>query len=396
MVKKHIQNANKLTIVGRGTVGCLSAAHFLKHSDWDIDWVYDPNVPAVSVGEGTTLLTPRSLHQNLGWYWSDMQELGFTPKTGIYKENWGSVGNFTHPFPLGSTGIHFNAVAFQDKAFNQIIKDKRVNLIEKNVSEYEDLDSNYVLVCTGSPKDTDDFVRHEEIPVNAAYVTQCFWPSARFTDTLTIARPYGWVFGIPLQNRCSIGYLYNKDINTLEEVQKDVLEVFSQLKLKPSDKTNHIYFNNYSRKQNYTSKVAYNGNASFFLEPLEATSLVTAEKAYRFAYDIWSGNMSVNHGNKLYTDMIKDVKAMICLHYMAGSVFDTTFWKSAKTKADTYIQGLFDKQDYFAYNLLQCINCENVQDIEMGAWNLWSYKYNTDRLGITEKIKQVKSNAISD
>ena len=377
----------KLALVGRGTVGCLAAAHFLRHTDWYIDWIYDPNVPAVSVGEGTTLLTPKSLYQNLGWYWSDMQELGFTPKTGIYKENWGNVGNFTHPFPVGSTGIHFNAVAFQDKAFNQISKDKRVSLIEKNISDYENLDSDYVLVCSGSPNDLDSFVQHEEIPVNAAYVTQCYWPSARFTDTLTIARPYGWVFGIPLQNRCSIGYLYNKNFNSLEDIQEDLKEVFHNLSLEPSTTTNHIYFNNYSRKHNYTSKVAYDGNASFFLEPLEATSLVVAEHVYRYAYDVWANISSVDKANGWYNNYIKDVKAMISLHYMAGSVFDTPFWISAKDKSTKYIKNLFDKDDYFAYNLLQSIDSKTQEDMEMGAWNIWSYGYNVERLGIKDTLK---------
>jgi hypothetical protein len=41
----------------------------------------------------------------------------------------------------------------------------------------------------------------------------------------------------------------------------------------PSDKTNHLEFQSYYKKNNFSSKVIYNGNSSFFIEPLEATSI---------------------------------------------------------------------------------------------------------------------------
>ena len=76
----------KVTIVGRGTAGCISAAHFSAKTRWDIDWVYDPEIPAVSVGEGTTVLFPRTLRESLNWQWTDLAEIDATPKTGIYKK----------------------------------------------------------------------------------------------------------------------------------------------------------------------------------------------------------------------------------------------------------------------------------------------------------------------
>jgi len=366
----------------------LSIAHFLKHTDWDIEWAYDPDIPAVSVGEGTTLVTPHTLLKNLGWNWLDIKDLGFTPKTGIYKENWGGCNKYTHSFPLGNTGMHFNAVGFQDKVFNTLKDSNRITLIEENLTGYENLDTNFVMVCSGSPKKSDDFNYHDEIPVNAAYVTQCFWDNPRFTDTLTIARPYGWVFAIPLKNRCSIGYLYNKNINNLEEIKKDVLNVFNDLDLEPSDVTNSINFNNYSRKVNYTGKVVYNGNASFFLEPLEATSLSTAEKVYRYAFDMWYNQLTCHRANEKFNAEIKDVKAMICLHYMAGSIFNTPFWCSAKEKANIYIKDLFSNNDYWCHNLTQSLNPKNLDDVEIGSWNRWSYRYNVDKLGLTKKVEE--------
>jgi hypothetical protein len=94
---------------------------------------------------------------------------------------------------------------------------------------------------------------------------------------------YGWVFGIPLQNRISIGYLYNSDINSIEDIKKDIQNVFDEYHLTPSEKTQNFSFNSFYRKNNFSSKVIYNGNASFFLEPLEATSTGLSTYIYRMA-----------------------------------------------------------------------------------------------------------------
>lgn len=388
----------KISIIGRGTVGCIAASHFLRWTDYDIDWVYDPSIPTTAVGEGTTLSTPISLFNNLNWHWSDIKEINGTPKTGLYKESWGNtVDSYTHSFGVGNTGLHFNALEFQDRAFKQITESSRVSLVEENVQDFENLDTDFVMVCSGSPKDKVDLISHKEIPVNTAYVTQCFWTAPRFTDTLTIARPYGWVFGIPLQNRCSIGYLYNDSINTLDEVKEDVKTIFKAYGLEPSEVTNHLSFNNYSRKTNFTNKVAYTGNASFFLEPLEATSTTIAEYFIRSAHDVWLGNMSLSDANIGYARDIEDVKAMICLHYMAGSRFNTPFWTNAKKVASEYIKNLFDINDIFAYNLIRSLDkkqidrtdyCYNNQGFEIGTWPSSSYRWNVKNLGIEKMLRE--------
>jgi hypothetical protein len=387
----------KLSIVGRGTVGCLATAQFLKYTDVDIDWIYNPHVMPASVGEGTTLLFPLSLKNALGLSWSDLNALGATPKTGIYKEDWASSGNkFTHSFPCGATGLHFNATAFQNYVFDIIKRNPRVNVIEDNVSDYSKVDADYILVCAGSPKYDDGLIKHEEIPVNAAFVTQCYWDFPRFTNTLTIARPYGWVFGIPLQNRCAIGYLYNKDINALGEIKDDVKHIFEKYKLEPSETTNSLTFNRYSRKINFTNRIIYNGNSSFFLEPLEATTLCLADTFNSHAFNVWFNDVPLSIANDAYARDISDVKAMILLHYMAGSAFDTPFWEYAKEKATTFIRSLFAKNDAFAYNVIRILdgkkidlgvyNALNKTD-DMGTWMDTSFKTNIYNLKIESLLR---------
>jgi hypothetical protein len=380
----------KLCIVGRGTVGCLAAAHFLRYTDWDIVWMYDPSVPAAAVGEGTTLITPRSLSNTLDWTWNDISDMDGAVKTGIYKQGWGA-GDFTHAFPSGFVGMHFNAVQFQEKAFKRISNEPRVTTIEGQYTSGDELDADFILVCTGSSRAEGDFLEHPEIPVNAAYVTQCYWDAPMFTHTLTIARPWGWVFGIPLRNRCSIGYLYNAGITDLDVIKDDVQAVFEQFDLAPSDQTNSLKFRNYSRVENFTPRVAHNGNASFFLEPLEATSTTTADEFNRYAYDIWNKRGPADMYNELYRRDIEDVKAMICLHYFAGSKYDTPFWSQAREGAEGLIARIFsDPSHSFRDNALKAMDGKLEPEArDVGTWGRHSYEFNIRKLGIEQKLRSI-------
>jgi hypothetical protein len=62
--------------------------------------------------------------------------------------------------------------------------------------------------------------------------------------------------------------------------------VFQEYDLIPTDKTQEILFESFSKKQNFSSNIVYNGNASFFLEPLEATSTDMAYFIIELAYNL--------------------------------------------------------------------------------------------------------------
>lgn len=385
----------KLSIVGRGTVGCLTVGHFLAYTNWEIDWIFDPNVPAAAVGEGTSLIFPKELVKLFNWQHDTLYKIQGTVKQGIYKENWGGGNSFLHPFPIDSIGIHLSAVDFQNEVFELLAKQPRVNIIEKSVVDTDQLDSDFVMMCTGSQQNLDsNYVSRNHIPVNSAYVTQCYWDYPRFTHTLTIARPWGWVFGIPLQKRCAIGYLYNKDITSLDTVKEDVKEIFKQYQLTPSEKTNHIHFNNYSRINNFTERVAYNGNASFFLEPLEATSTGTAAYVNRYAWDVWNDGLSIKEANHWYDKEINDIESMICLHYMSGSIYKNNFWDYATSIATDKIQKEFENRSDFATFAINSMIPQNLNlpsGRNVGSWPEMSYNINIKKLGLESNIETFKN-----
>lgn len=383
----------KITIVGRGTVGCVAIAHFLRWTDWEIDWKFDPKIETTSVGEGTTLTLPKSLSQNLNFDSRDMDNVFATPKLGIWKRNWGNGTEFHHTFLAGTSGIHFNAVIFQNYIFDKISKNRRVKIIESNEENYEQLDSDYVMVCTGTPKtfDEEKFRIHNNIPVNSCLVMQCPWDLPKFLYSITFAKKFGWMFGIPIKTRCAIGYLYNDRFSTQEDLTDEFNEIFSEFEITPNTNRN-IKFNNYSRKMNFSNKVVYNGNASFFLEPLEATSTGFADMIVKLSYDLWTGRIDADGCNKIYNSEIDDIESMICLHYYSGSVFKNDFWKYAqKLGEEKIIESMSNGSNF--YNAVKT-SINNSSDFfennfDVGSWSLRSYKQNIKFLGVENKFKEM-------
>ncbi len=396
----------KLAIIGRGTAGCLSMIHFLRWTDWQIDWYYDENIKPQAVGEGSQLIFPIVLEDCLGMHHSDISKIDGTVKLGIHKIGYGNNSNFYHDFNNGSgISYHFNATKLQNFIFDEVKNNQRVTCISENIN-HNNIDSDFIMDCGGKPSNYDDFHLSEYIPVNAVYVTQCYWDYPRYQHTLAIARPYGWVFGIPLQNRCSIGYMYNHQINNIENVKEDVKEIFKQFNLTPSDNTNSFHFNNYYRKQNYSDdgRIAYNGNASFFLEPMEATSITRMDNINRVSWDIWNkGGKHVAHSaNKNYSYFFSALEKELMIHYYAGSPYKTKFWEFSKNRGEIAIKNLL-KYPEFQKILNICekdikenglkhtyIPGKECDPIVFATWSVYSWKTHIYNFGILDRLLELK------
>lgn len=384
----------KITIVGRGTVGCLSVSHYLKYTDYEIEWSFDPKIQPAPVGEGTTLIFPYILANNLNFSNIDLDNINSTPKLGIWKKGWGNGKEFYHPFLPGSSGLHFNAIEFQNYVFDKLVYHPRIRIVEENLIDYHNVDSDHVMVCTGSPKNVDEnYKEHTNIPVNSAIVFQCPWDFPKFLYSITFARKHGWIFGIPLKNRCAIGYVFNKNFSTKNDIETDVQSILEEFDLKPTV-TREISFNNYSRKKNFDEKVCYNGNASFFLEPLEATSTHTAILVNRMSIDLWHlKNTSVEDVNQKYVNELDDIESMISLHYFSGSVYKNDFWSFAKKLSEEKLTKKINTKNYFSDIIRNCVLKENfsydITKLDVGSWSFPSYPVNISGLGISEKLKKI-------
>ena len=368
----------KLTIVGKGTAGILAVNHFANYTNPDeleIECFYDSNKPEQTVGEGTTVDFPETLNKTLGLEFHDIfSQCNGNFKTGIHYIGWGKQ-DYMHTFPMPNVSIHFNAVMLQNLLMNK--NKKRVKFIDKSV-KHDELNTDYILDCSGKPDDDSSFYEAKYIPVNSAMVYQCKWDNPLFSHTLCIAGKYGWIFGIPLQDRISFGYLFNKDINTEQEINKELLDLIDTYKQTPNDEYLLLEFNNYYRKVNFTEKVAYNGNASFFLEPMEATSIATIDDINRFTFDILFNRNDLDFVNSKYNKWFKEVQDIITLHYLAGSKYKTKFWKHAKNLATD----CYNDKSQMLIDILKNKNNPLFNINNYGTWGLNSFNQNIDGLGI--------------
>jgi len=385
----------KIAVIGRGTAGAQAAAHLSRWMPNDsIEWWYDPSIAPQTVGEGSTPILPTNLSANLNFFHSDLDLIDGTFKHGLEKQGWGKTGQtFYHNFLGSSVSYHFNAVKLQELILQKLSLRPNVTIKEANVSA-DQLDADYVMDCGGAPSSYDDFNMSPYIPVNSVYVTQCYWDSPRFAHTKTVAKSHGWVFGIPLTNRCSIGYLYNSDISSLDEVKTDVAEIFDRYDLTPSSVTNSFSFKNYYRKQNFTDRVVYNGNASFFLEPLEATSILFMDQIHRAAFDLWNGHKNLIQANVEYSNLIQEIQAFIMMHYFAGSQYQSPFWDMAMARGRDCLTHSMSNSNLASF-AQQAINALNNPMLEVfderryGSIPLSSFAINIAGLDIAQSLQDL-------
>jgi len=391
--------ANRVAIIGQGTAGVFALSHFSKWTqNFELELYADPNIKPQPVGEGSTLAFPLALEENLNFNYSDVEKIDGSLKYGIKKTGWSTGKEYVHEFRTPFVSYHFNAGKLQKYVLEKL--QGKFKLIEGNVASYDDIDADYIFDCAGRPKNYDKFTMCDSIAVNAVHVNQCYWDYPRFNYTLTLARPYGWVFGIPLKNRCSIGYMYNNTINTLEEVKEDIKQVFAEYNLTPSQDTNTFNFNSYYRDQNFTDRVIYSGNNSFFLEPMEATSISTMDWVQRKAFDVWFCGQPCEMANKEFTGFIKEIENMILLHYCNGSVFDTEFWRVSQAKAEEHLSKAL-QHDAALNTLVEKSkptwndiknNPNNNLSMTYGTWQLYSFNQNLTNLGIHKKLEMLRTN----
>jgi hypothetical protein len=365
-----------LSIIGRGTVGCLNALKF-SNLGYDINWYQDPHISPLSVGEGADLSLSYFLSTELNFSYEDLIKIGGYHKHGIEKINWGKKP-FTHWFELGRSSIHINATNLQDFIIDKV--SSKVNIIEKHV-KHSELES-YIIDCSGKPPIVSER-NVTPIPVDSAYVTQCPWDNPKFSKTLCVAQEHGWVFLIPLQDRCSVGYLYNSNFIDIETIKTSVNKIFNQYNLTPLE-SKSLSFNNFYRKNNFRGKFTYNGNSSFFLEPIEATSLNTAIDIIGKTDLLLKNKISFKDANEKYKNFLEETIDIVMLHYLVDPPFDSPFWKMANKKAVDW----FTKR-YKEYPKINIITQEGEYDYS--TWYQESFKQNLKGLNLYNKLNQIKN-----
>ncbi len=348
----------KVSIVGAGNAGCFTALHTAwytrKNTEVEVELIYNPDIPAERVGQATVLDPPRLLYGSMGFDWS-RNTIHATPKTGVFYEGWGKVNEkVSHPFPASSLGMHFCPSETQ----RAILDSGWFKVIEDDVDP-KDVDADYVFDCRGKPTDLSDYDELKN-PINAVILGKPNWNTLGELWTRCVATPDGWTFIIPMYPESpshdgSVGYLYNSNITSKEDAEKNFLDLFDV------DVTGHLSFNNYVAKNPVVDdRIFLQGNRLFFLEPLEASALQTYLEWARYSFDaIIIKSHSLKKASNMIKDYITKVQNFVLWHYKFGSKYDTPFWDHAKKMTLPW----YFKPDSEFEHILDIVKKQTIDDL---------------------------------
>jgi len=325
----------KITILGRGNAGCLTALHygyFARHKkNVSIELLYDSNIPPEKVGQATLLQPPQLLWTALALNWYD-NPIQATPKFGILYENWGKKNHkFFHPFPLNTLALHYAPAKLQDT----ILKSKYFKVQEKHVDNYDEIDSDFIFDCRGRHiTNWNDYIMLTN-PLNAVLLGEGKSKACDINWTRAVATPDGWTFVIPNTTQTtSYGYLYNDKITPIKKATANFKKLFNLAKqgIYLNEKVDNFKFKNYiAKKPIIDNRIILGGNRLFFLEPLESTAI---ESYLVWARLVWDWIMDKQTTPALITSQFHtnamQTQNFILWHYMYGSKYNTPFWKAAR------------------------------------------------------------------
>jgi len=315
----------KVSIVGSGNAGCITALYFSYYGLYkniEVELIHDPNIKPVEVGQATLLGMPRMLWDALEFNWYDNPIYG-SFKSGILYEGWGNKNDkIFHDFAPDVMAMHYCPAKMQ----NYVLESGRFNIIEGDVDP-KDVDADYVFDCRGTPKDLSDY---DELinPTSATILGKPNWDMSNQHWSRHVATPNGWTFVVPSSKNSpshsgAVGYCYNSDITSREDAEKNMLEMFDV------EITNHVNYKNYVAKNPVIDdRIILQGNRLFFLEPMESTANQTYLTAAEYIFNNGSPNLD-GFGDK-FKQYINRCQNFILYHYAFGSKYDTPFWEYAK------------------------------------------------------------------
>ena len=369
----------KITVLGRGNAGCLTALYYSYYTrnqkDIHIELIHDPDIPPEKVGQATVLEPPGLLWKALGINWYD-NPIDATPILCILYENWGKKNHkFFHPFPLNDVTIHYTPSRLQDV----ILESGYFDVKEKHIDDYNQIDSDFIFDCRGRNTNKQDDYYNLINPVNSVLLGESNSKECDINWTRAVATPDGWTFVIPKTTQnTSYGYLYNDKITSIEEASANFEKLFDFSKGEIEKKTS-LKFNNYIAKRPIIDdRIILGGNRLFFLEPLEATAiqayLFWAQRTFWWIIDKRSNPNFATQELYKYTTQLQN---FILWHYVFGSKYNTPFWRYAQEftiNDDEFHKIVFAIKKFSLIDIIDDRIDIGVSPHGYGQWMPWSFK----------------------
>jgi len=360
------RSLRKVAVVGRGTAGSLAAASVSRlhpDDDHELHHIFDSRIPIIGVGEGSWPSLVQELQELTDLpHEAVQQRLKGTRKYGVAFEGWGRRDrDFTHYFTPQQVSYAYHLSA--DLLADLLHESTRARHIDAKVHRITRIDGGaqvefegraperYDLVfdARGFPRELDpgEHIDISFIPTDTAVIRRCpaiveetqNGPVLQHTYTRAVARPHGWIFVIPLTVHTSYGYIFNRNVSSLEDVEADFDAFLDTDGVTEFEPRAVIPFPNFVHRRIYDGAVARIGNAAAFMEPLEATAIVSAQLQIRMVLFLRFNRPSEHLErdapvvNRFLVDNMLRYGLFVGWHYSAGSRYDSEFWRYARDRA---------------------------------------------------------------
>jgi tryptophan 7-halogenase len=342
----------KLAVMGAGSAGLLSLAHFCTwlDSDWEIYSVHNPAKAILGIGESTNGEFVSLLERGTHFRFSspeDMAALDATLKFGSKFQHW-RENSWINPLIDGTIAIHFNNFRLKEFVFERLQKHwpSQFSIIEGDVTDISNQpdrviltvdgqshEFDYVMDCTGFPSSYEHYTLSDCTLINHGLIHSVTdFEYEPFTDHT--AHPNGWMFGVPLLSRKTFGYMFNDRITSKEEAIEGMKQTLGVDKL---DEKEYV-FNCYYAQNLLEGRVCKNGNKALFFEPLVANSIHIYIYAARLFYDCITSGADTQKTNASFIKAVQEMEDVISYYYQGGSTFQSPFWEQASNHAKARLQ----------------------------------------------------------
>ncbi|HEX5353299.1 MAG TPA: tryptophan halogenase family protein [Rhodanobacteraceae bacterium] len=164
-------------------------------------------------------------------------------------------------------------------------------------------------------------------------------------QTISTALRNGWAWKIPLTHRYGHGYVYSTDFCAPDEAERDLRE---HLGLKDDDDApaRHLKFRSGRVAQAWNRNCVANGLAQGFIEPLEATTLLFAQRTATMLVAAFEkgdiGEAVRTRFNDTLNSQVEGTRDYIVTHYKTNTRGDTDYWRAnaANTNLSAPLQKL--------------------------------------------------------
>ena len=394
----------KIVIIGAGNAGVWTALHYGYYTrndkDIKVELIYDSEIDSFPVGQGTTINVVELLWDACGTDWYH-NEIRATPKLGILYENFSKKKkNISHFFPFYKVAMQTDPKYLQ----KYILNSGWFGVKEENVIDLDTVDADVIFDCRGNIGK--DNIEYDPLycPVNSVLLAVGSSPTNHQLWSRHVATSDGWTFVIPnTTDTTSYGYVYNKDITSLETAKTNFSEFFPEASQSYSEHFDHkqevvnLPFESYVAKvpvrlNSTGQKIILNGNRLAFLEPMESTAVGFYLDVARMTFD-WVVddflNLSMKHElmalarmNEVRSNIhkhIHEIHTFILWHYIKGSVYDTPFWRAAQAETTTIFKQPNEEFEQFvdlakSLDYTDCRSYKNTGAHSYGQWSVGSIK----------------------